>query len=212
MSNRVRDLAISLVAVAITISACTSSKPFATAETPSPSPSQRALPTPKYSPLQQASLNPPHSILGLYPALDKEATEASRLSLTSDGYKVTAISDRELRGEVDGLNAEGLGSTGFEVVDPKDNVSVLTVFLEKDGSIGLITSERSGLPLMRGGEVALHPGEKLEDVRAKLGTSIKQDSEWMLVCETPDGWMSLKFMKNALYGFTLTSSKRGPKT
>lgn len=153
----------------------------------------------------------PHpSVFGLSVNSTKAEVIDYRESITRNGYRVHSISNRDLGKELDGLDAEGLGREGFEVIDPSSGLSLLTAFLEADGSVGLITCEFPSSSIEQDGQVVLSPGEKVEEVRKRLKPYIRKDLEWILLIENSRSWISCRFFKGRLNAFTITKPSRGP--
>ena len=112
--------------------------------------------------------------------------------------------------QIDGLNAKEFSKKGFAVRDPSNGKKILTAFLEKDGSVGMIIAELIRIPLKQDKQVLLSPGEKLADVRILLGDSLVKDTGETLIWKTSEGWVSCGFLKDVLIDITMAASSRGP--
>lgn len=164
-----------------------------------------------YSPPTEAKAAPKSlSVAGISIGMTRQSLNARLDNLRKDGWEVETVVVSNYGEQISGFDTNGL-SEGYRIRNKRTNKQLMTVFLEKDESVGLILSEFLSKPIDRGSEELFKPGEVLALVAKEMGCPPDLNAQSELVCKTDENWVAYHFLKAHLYGVTITSHSRAPK-
>lgn len=166
---------------------------------------------PPEEPVPTTPSKAPYTLLGVAPEMSAEELGAQLVQIESMGLELAPIKGIRPRPEVWGFDVKGINSRGWAIVDPRTNGRRLSILLEKDGSVALVSANMQPIPVEQDGEAVASPQEKRSDIIRRFESDIHEKVGRYIYLTTPSGhWLRFEFIQDNLTGFVLAGPEHLP--